>query len=300
MEFGHVYDTLTDIDFTLAPDTAPTKKSLNGYPTDSEFSVFVGASKWGEKSWLGKIYPKKTPDNAFLPIYCRNFNTVEFGPTFYNIYSAEELSKWVKQVADAPDFKFCPKFPQTITHIRRLTNAEEATAKFYQSLTAFGDHLGPLLLQLGDNFTPKSFSQLKTYLQELPPSIKVHVEVRHKDWFAIPTNRDNLFGLLHELNIGSIISDTAGRRDCVHMELTTNETVIRFVGNNLDVSDYTRMDAWVERLKVWKGMGLKTVWFFMHQNNERYAPEACDYFIKQLNKQFGTKVARPKFLNENL
>jgi len=271
MEFGHVYDALTYIDFTLSQDTALTKKTLTGHPADSEFSVFVGASKWGEKSWLGKIYPKKTPDNAFLPIYCLNFNTVEFGPTFYNIYSAEELNKWVKQVADAPGFKFCPKFPQTITHIRRLTNAEEATAKFYQSLTAFGDHLGPLLLQLGDNFTPKSFPQLKAYLQELPPSIKVHVEVRHKDWFAIPANRDNLFGLLHELNIGTIISDTAGRRDCVHMELTTNETVIRFVGNNLDASDYTRLDAWVERLKIWKSQGLKTAWFFMHQNNERYA-----------------------------
>jgi len=299
MEFGHVYDALTYIDFTLSQDTALTKKTLTGHPADSEFSVFVGASKWGEKSWLGKIYPKKTPDNAFLPIYCLNFNTVEFGPTFYNIYSAEELNKWVKQVADAPGFKFCPKFPQTITHIRRLTNAEEATAKFYQSLTAFGDHLGPLLLQLGDNFTPKSFPQLKAYLQELPPSIKVHVEVRHKDWFAIPANRDNLFGLLHELNIGTIISDTAGRRDCVHMELTTNETVIRFVGNNLDASDYTRLDAWVERLKIWKSQGLKTAWFFMHQNNERYAPEACDYLIKQLNDQLGTHVARPKFLNEN-
>jgi uncharacterized protein YecE (DUF72 family) len=298
MQFGKVYDEITDIDFTLPLDTAMTTSTLSGQTNDGEFSVYVGAARWADKTWLGKIYPKKTPDNAMLSCYAQNFNTVEFGATFYNIYSAEHLSKWVDQVAASPGFKFCPKFPQTITHIRRLTNAEEATAKFYQSLTAFGNHLGPLLLQLGDNFTPKSFPQLKAYLQALPPSIKVNVEVRHKDWFAIQSNRDNLFGLLHELHIGTIISDTSGRRDCVHMELTSTEAVIRFVGNNLAPSDHARLYAWVERIKNWKGMGLKTVWFFMHQNDERHVPEACDYFIRQVNEKLGTQVARPKFLND--
>jgi len=297
MEFGRVYDESTDIDFSLPQDTAMTLSNLHGQPTSSEFKVYVGASKWGDKTWLGKIYPNKTPDTAFLPFYCRSFNTVEFSPTFYNIYSADQIAKWVRQVADIPGFRFCPKFPQTITHIRRLTNAEEATAKFYQSLTAFGKHLGPLLLQLGENFSPKNFRQLKAYLEGLPPSIKVCVEVRHKDWFANTANRNNLFGLLHELNMGTIISDTSGRRDCVHMELTTNEAVIRFVGNNLAPSDYARLDAWVERLKIWEGLGLKTVYFFMHQNNERYVPDICEYFIKKLNNELGTMVAGPKFIN---
>lgn len=296
MEFGHILEGLADIDFSLPPDTEQTIRTLNRQKADDEFNVFVGTSKWGEKSWIGKIYPPKTPDNSFLPIYCLNFNTVEFGPTFYNIYSADELSKWVNQVAASPDFKFCPKFPQTITHIRRLVNAADATAKFYQSLTAFGNHLGPLLLQLGDNFTPKSFPQLKAYLESLPPAIKVSVEVRNKEWFSNSSSRDSLFQLFHQLNIGTIISDTSGRRDCVHMELTTKEAVIRFVGNDLAPSDFTRLEAWIKRLKEWKSMGLKTVWFFMHQNTERYAPEACDYLITQINEKLGTQVSRPKFL----
>jgi len=300
MEFGHVYDAIDDIDFSLPPDATRTERTLGEAKHTGELQVYIGASKWGEKSWLGKIYPTKTPDNALLPFYCQNFNTVEFGPTFYTIYSADDIGKWVKQVGASPDFKFCPKFPQTITHLRRLTNADELTAKFYDSLAGFGNHLGSLLLQLGENFSPKNFPQLKAYLEALPKSIRVNVEVRHKDWFAIPANRDNLFNLLHGLNIGTVISDTAGRRDCVHMELTTNEAMIRFVGNNLDPSDYTRMDEWIERLKVWKGLGLKTIWFFMHQNNERHVPEACDYFIKKLNEQLGTSLAGPRFLNENL
>ncbi|QEC74718.1 DUF72 domain-containing protein [Mucilaginibacter ginsenosidivorax] len=252
----------------------------------------------GREGLDGQNLSPENRGNALLPLYCKNFNTVEFGPTFYSIYTAEQLNRWVQQVADAPGFKFCPKFPQHITHIRRLANAEEQTAKFYESLDAFGNHLGPLLLQLGENFSPKSFPQLKSYLQSLPPSVKVSVEVRHKDWFGIDSNRHELFELLRELNIGTVISDTAGRRDCVHMELTNNQAVIRFVGNDLAPSDYTRMDEWVERLNTWKTKGLKTVWFFMHQHNEQFVPEACAYLIKRLNEKLGTSIAGPRFLTE--
>jgi hypothetical protein len=56
----------------------------------------------------------------------------------------------------------------------------------------------------------------------------------------------------------------------------------------------------VERLKAWQGLGLKKVWFFMHQNDERYVPEACDYLIKRMNETLGTQVGRPKFLNQGL
>jgi uncharacterized protein YecE (DUF72 family) len=300
MEFGHIQEGIEDIDFSLPRDTARTERVLKAAKADSDLQVFIGASKWGHKGWVGKIYPQKTPDKAFLSLYCKNFNTVELGSTFYIIPSPEQIAKWVNDVADNPGFKFCPKFPQNITHIRRLANAEEQTAKFYQSLAGFGNHLGPLLLQLGEKFSPKSFPQLKAYLAALPPSIKVHVEVRHKDWFAIETNQDNFFELLQEFNIGTVISDTAGRRDSVHMQLTTNEVMIRFVGNDLAPSDYTRMDEWVERLKVWKGMGLKSVWFFMHQDNEKFVPEACDYLIKQLNSKLGTTIAKPKFQNPSL
>lgn len=298
MQFGHVYDydSIDGIDFTLPPDSALTQDTLRARNYTGELQVYIGAARWGEKTWLGQIYPKKTPDQELLSHYCRSFNCVEFSATFYNIYSAGALDKWTTQAAGVPGFKFCPKFPQQITHIRRLTNAEEPTAKFYQSLTSFGSHLGPLLLQLGEKFSPKSFPSLKTYLKGLPPSIPVHVEMRHKEWFGVPAHRDALFSLLRELNMGTVISDVSARRDCAHMELTTNEAMIRFVGNKLLPSDYTRMDEWVERLKSWKEQGLKTVYFFMHQNDERFVPQACDYLIKKMNKQLGINVDRPKFL----
>ncbi|RFZ90217.1 DUF72 domain-containing protein [Mucilaginibacter conchicola] len=296
MEFGHVYDSLETVDFALPQDTARTIKTLKANPSNDSLQVYIGAPKWGQKSWTGIIYPKKTPDNQFLGIYSQHFNTVEFGPTFYMIYDKDQISRWTAQVSDSPSFKFCPKFPQTITHIRRLANAEIPTKDFYDSLAGFEDHLGPLLLQLGDNFSPKSFSNLKAYLGSLDKRIKVSVEVRNKNWFKDIEQRNAFFELLSELGIGTIISDTSGRRDAVHMELTTTDAVIRFVGNNLDPTDYKRMDDWAERIKTWADMGLRSLWFFMHQNDERHVPQACVYLIDRLNEKLGTRIHAPTLI----
>jgi len=95
---------------------------------------------------------------------------------------------------------------------------------------AFGDQLGPLFLQVGDNYTPKSFPELKAYLEHLPTDVPVFLEVRHKEWFAVPEIRDNLFNTLHELNIGAVITDASGRRDCVHMELAYTARFYPFCG----------------------------------------------------------------------
>lgn len=39
MQFGKVYDDLTDIDFSLPPDTAMTTATLSGQSAGGEFKV---------------------------------------------------------------------------------------------------------------------------------------------------------------------------------------------------------------------------------------------------------------------
>jgi uncharacterized protein YecE (DUF72 family) len=212
------------------------------------------------------------------------------------VYGPETIAKWRDKASSNPGFKFCPKFSQSITHLRRLKNVDELTTQYYAGITAFGEQLGPLFLQVGDNYTPKSFADMKAYLEKLPADVPVFVEVRHKDWYAVPETRDSFFNMLHELNIGSVITDASGRRDCVHMELPTPHAFIRFVGNSLDRTDYKRVDDWVARIKDWKEQGLQSVWFFMHQHDERYSPELCDYVVEQLNKAVGTDLRRPQFI----
>ncbi|HJP63176.1 MAG TPA: DUF72 domain-containing protein [Mucilaginibacter sp.] len=299
MEFGRVEPhELALIDYTLPADPELTIKTLKAAKGTGELQVHVGCAKWGRKEWLGKIYPPKTKEANFLDEYVKHFDCIELNATFYQVYGPETINKWKEKAAANPGFKFCPKFSQSITHIRRLKNADELTTQYYNGIMAFGDQLGPLFLQVGDNYTPKSFPELKAYLEHLPKDVPVFVEVRHKEWYAVPEIRDNLFNTLHKLNIGAVITDASGRRDCVHMELPTPHAFIRFVGNSLDKTDYKRVDDWVARIKAWREQGLQWVWFFMHQHDERYSPELCDYVVDELNKALGLSLHRPQFIEK--
>lgn len=301
MEFGRVRpEELMEVDFTLPPDPELTVQTLRSAKNDQPLDVHVGCAKWGRKEWLGKIYPPKTKDANFLDEYVKHFDSIELNATFYNVYPPETIARWKEKAAVNPHFKFCPKFSQSISHIRRLKNAEELTTRYYEGIMAFGDKLGPLFLQVGDNFTPKSLPDLKAYLEQLPKDVPVFLELRHKEWFAAPETRDNVFKLLHDLQIGAVITDASGRRDVVHMELPTPHAFIRFVGNSLHPTDYARIDEWVERIKQWQQMGLQSVWFFMHQHDERYSPELADYVVEQFNKKLGLSLLRPHFIDREL
>ena len=300
MEFGRVTDEeLNFVDFTLPPDPEFTVQTLQSADPAGQLQVHAGCAKWGRKEWVGKIYPPKTKDANFLDEYVKHFNCIELNATFYQTYGPETISKW-KTKADAnPNFKFCPKFSQSISHIRRLKNAEEITTSYYEGIMAFGDKLGPLFLQLSDNYTPKSLPELTAYLESLPTDVPVFVELRHKDWFAVPENKQAVFSLFKRLNVGSILTDASGRRDCLHMMLSTPHAFIRFVGNSLHPTDYARCDEWVDRIVQWKEQGLQSVWFFMHQHDERYSPELCDYVIDKLNQRLGADVPRPVFIDRD-
>lgn len=300
MEFGRVTaEQLREVNFTLPPDSELTINTLKAAKGYGALQVHVGCAKWGRKEWLGKIYPLKTKEAGFLDEYVKHFDSIELNATFYQVYGPETIAKWKEKANSNPNFKFCPKFSQTITHMRRLKNAEELTTSFYEGIMAFGDKLGPLFLQLSDNFTPKSLPELTAYLEHLPKDIPVFLELRHKDWFAVKENRDAAFGMMHRLGIGAVITDASGRRDCAHMNLPTPHAFIRFVGNSLDRSDYLRVDSWVERIKQWSDMGLQSLWFFMHQHDERYSPELSDYVSEKLGDALSLQLHRPAFIERD-
>jgi uncharacterized protein YecE (DUF72 family) len=298
MEFGRVNpEELAAVDFTLPPDPELTINTLKAAKSNQSLQVHVGCAKWGRKEWIGQIYPPKTKEANFLDEYVKHFDCIELNATFYNVYGPDTITKWKAKAESNPHFKFCPKFSQSISHIRRLKNAEDITTSYYEGIMAFGDKLGPLFLQLSDNYTPKSFPELKAYLEQLPKDVPVFVELRHKEWFAVPENRDKVFTMLRDLNIGAVITDATGRRDVVHMNLPTPHAFIRFVGNGLHPTDYARVDEWVERIKQWQQLGLQSVWFLMHQHEEEFSPKLADYVVEKLNEALGMQLKRPQFIS---
>ncbi len=144
---------------------------------------------------------------------------------------------------------------------------------------------------------PQTLERIESFIQSLPKDISVYMELRHPDWFSDPEVFQLVFSMLEKNNCAAAITDSAGRRDCVHMRLTTPQAFIRFVGNDLHPTDYTRIDDWVQRIKAWMQKGIHQVFFFMHQNEEINSPELCKYFIQQLNLHCGTAIPEPQFVD---
>lgn len=300
MDFGRVEPQLiSEIDFTLAPDTELTLDVLKKAGPVKMLDIYIGCAKWGRKEWVGLIYPEKTKDANFFDEYVKHFNSIELNAVFYNMPKKQQIITWrEKAEKERKDFKFFPKFTRGISHLKRLKGAEELTSQYLENISEFGNTLGPAFLQLSDNFGPKNFDILKNYLEALPHDFDVFVEVRHPDWFSDLTARKDLFEMLRELKKGSVITDASGRRDCVHMELSTPEAFIRFVGNGLHPTDYTRIDEWVERIGDWKAKGLRSVYFFLHQHDEKDTPVLADYTVKKINEKLGVELGRPVFVNK--
>jgi uncharacterized protein YecE (DUF72 family) len=301
MDFGKVEASeIGHVDFTLPADGEQTLKTLaTGKPAKSP-EFYVGCAKWGRKEWLNMIYPPKTKEADFLDEYVKHFNSIELNAVFYSIPKAELIRKWrIKAEENAlSGFVFCPKFSRTISHIKRLKDAELPTDLYLSNISEFGKFLGPCFLQLGDNFTPKSFEILEAYMSKLPVDLEVFVELRHESWFADAAVRKQLFEMLARYKKGAVITDATGRRDCVHMELTIPEIFIRFVGNGKDFqeSDFARVDEWVLRMKSWLDKGLEKVYFFLHQHDEKDTPILANYTIQQFNKHLGSKIPEIRFL----
>ncbi|MFZ9660319.1 MAG: DUF72 domain-containing protein [Chitinophagaceae bacterium] len=289
MKFGNVLESqLSEIDFSLPGDHSLTQKVLGGTQTVHP-KVYVGSGNWGHASWNGNTYPTGTPAKKFRELYPLYFNTIELNATHYTIYKEEVLRSWCPS-ALGRDFKFCPKFPQSISHFSSFSGVDAQTDAFLKSVHAFGENLGPLFLQVSDQFSPIKKDVLFGYLSALPNDLDVFLELRHEQWF-----KDDLSWIqtLIDIQKGLVITDTPGRRDCVHMYLTIPKLFLRFVCNQNHPTTYNRINEWAVRIAAWMQQGLKEVYIFLHPGDEVYIPELVSAFITAINKETGLSIKLP-------
>jgi uncharacterized protein YecE (DUF72 family) len=294
MEFGRV-EGLEEVDFSLPAEPAFNKKILKGKSSGNP-KVYVGCAKWGRAEWVGKIYPPKTKEKDFLKQYVQHYNCIELNATYHKLYGEPGIRKWAEQ-AKGKDFLFCPKMYQGVTHKGKLNAKHPFVNEFFRGVAAFEKHLGPVFVQVNDTFSPRRKQELFDFMAGLPKGLQFFLEVRHPDWFAKEKEREDMFIFLRDHNIGAVITDTAGRRDCAHMHLTIPKAFIRYVGNSLHPTDYTRVDVWVQRMKYWLGHGLEELYFFMHMHDEATSPELTVYLVDKMNKECGLNLVKPKFLD---
>lgn len=292
MDFGKLED-ISGVDFSLPPDNEfVSKTAFPSITPQASPQCYIGPPIWSNKEWVGKIYPTTAKEKDFLYHYTRQFNTIELNVTHYQIPSEATIKRWKE--AAAQGFKFCPKWPQIISHERQLRECEELSHAFTNAVLGLEEHLGTTFLQLGPHFDPRQLGALENFLKQLPSSFPIAVEFRHPDWFANASTWEKTLHMLHQLGIGTVMSDVAGRRDVLHMSLSSSVATLRFVGNELHPTDFTRVDAWVQRFKEWFSKGLKTAYIFVHCGENNQAPELTKYWIQQLNLHCNLSLTPPR------
>jgi uncharacterized protein YecE (DUF72 family) len=291
MKFGKVEDSST-IDFCLPPNNKATEELFAGIDKDKPLNIYVGCAKWNKQD-LKNFYPRGTKDE--LSYYSTQFNSIELNATFYNMPKASQVETWRDKTPST--FKFFPKVTQSISHMRRLNNVEQLTEEFCDNIAHFEEKLGMAFLQLHDNFGYKSFDRLKAYIETFPKAIPLAVEMRNTEWFNNPQVSDQVYALFEKHQITNILVDTAGRRDLLHMRMTTPTAFIRYVGSNNPEIDRKRLDEWTARLAIWVQLGLRDIYFFIHQNIEEESPLLAAHFIRNLNQGLGTTLKIPETLS---
>lgn len=284
MKFGQVEDP-SQIDFTLPPDHPETARILKDQSGNME--VFIGCAKWNKTDLKG-FYPRGTKDE--LTYYATQFNSIELNATFYGMPAAEQVLTWKEKTPDG--FKFFPKITNTVSHFRRLLNIDDVVTQFATTVLNFDEKLGMVFLQLHDNFKPKDRDRLIKFVENWPKEVPLAIELRNQEWFGNEEILNETCELFEKHQITNILVDTAGRRDMLHMRLTTPVAFIRYVGANAE-SDYTRLDDWLTRITDWKEQGLQQLFFFIHQNVEKASPLLSAYFIENMNRELGTDLHIP-------
>ncbi|TSE10845.1 MULTISPECIES: DUF72 domain-containing protein [Aquimarina] len=293
MQFGKVEYPET-IDFTLPEDDENTGRILKE-TASGNLSIHVGCAKWNRQDLKG-FYPRGTKDE--LEYYSRQFNCIELNATFYRIFPEEQFKKWYDKTPAG--FKFFPKLVQNISHLKRLNeDVQPYVDQYLSNVIHLKEKLGTIFLQLHGNFGPKNFDRVIRFIEQWPKEIRLAVEFRHTDWFNDTVVANDLYTLLENNNVANIITDTAGRRDLLHMRLTNNEAFIRYVGANHE-TDYTRLDDWIKRLGEWKEQGISNIHFFVHQNIEKESPLLSKYFISKLNEHLNVDLSLPSHLSDDL
>lgn len=260
----------------------------------------IGCPVWAHAPWRGKFFTLHARREEFLPQYASVFGTTEGNATFYGLPAPETVARWA---AEAPEtFRFCLKFPRSITHDHALVGAEARaeTRRFLERVAPLGGRLGPFFLQLHPSFGADRLKVLEIFLRELPKEFRYAVEVRHADFFDNGAKERAFDTLLSECGMDRVIFDTRGLfastatdaitldakrrkpRVPVRFTATAAQPFVRFVGDPDLAKNDALLDGWAETVARWVSEG-RTPYFFTHHPEDTYAPELGRTFQARLH-----------------
>jgi uncharacterized protein YecE (DUF72 family) len=292
MEFGKL-ESIENVDFNIPPDSAENERIFAKMPPrEGNPKIFLGATGWAMREWVGKFYSEKAKPAEYLSEYGQQWNTIEGNTTHYRVPDTATIANW--RAATPPDFRFCPKMPQTISHAADLGQNTPDLPNFIASMRLLRDRLGMIFMQMPPHFSPSDLPRLEFFLKNWPTDLPLAVEVRHPLFFE-KKEASNFFQLIENQRVTLCLSDVAGRRDVLFPRLTTSSAMIRFISNGGHPSDLTRAEAWANRLADWFLKGLHEVYFFAHAPDNVLSPEISMILAEKMREKIpNVEIRAPK------
>ncbi len=222
--------------------------------------ILIGTSGWHYRHWVGPFYPDDMRPAEFLPHYARFFATTEINSTFYRLPTTPTLASW--RDATPPGFVFACKASRYITHMKKLRDPEPSAKRFFQTIEALGDKLGPILFQLPPRWRADA-DRLAAFLAALPSGGRYVFELRDESW-STPA----IYKLLERRNVALCIYELDRRRSPI--EITADFIYLRLHGPGGPYQgsyDDRALADWAARLLTWRKAGLDVYAYF--DNDEK-------------------------------
>ena len=191
-------------------------------PLQTAPGLFLGASAWSHKDWVGGFYPPKCAPKDYLTEYAKQLPSVEIDSTFYATPRISVAKGWRERTPDR--FVFAAKFPQRITHEKRLIDCHSDVTEFLEVMSHLNSKLGPLLLQFPAGFSIDYFDVLARFLGQLPDGFRYAIEIRNESW-----RNERFFDLLRAHRIAFTLVDAPWSPP--RAITTTDFAYIRWIGD---------------------------------------------------------------------
>ncbi len=254
--------------------------------------LFIGTQGFAFKDWVGSFFPAGTLSSRYLEFYARHFDTVEVDSTFYGVPKLSTVDGWRQRTPEG--FRLAAKFPRAITHEHMLVDCRPLTRRFVETMRRLGERLGPLLLQFSYRFTPDRFDDLARYLDDLPPNLKLAVEIRNRDWYET-----ELVALLKDQGVALALHDLyyMPKRE----DVTADFVYLRWLGRRSDLQQFDRIQLdrrdeeawWAERVAGFLERGL-TVFGYFNNHWAGHSPASARGFLQRLGRPAGPPEPAPR------
>ena len=221
----------------------------------------IGLPQWHHANW--KQFGIET-----LADYAQLFSCVEGNTTLYALPKPEVVQRWKEMTHD--DFRFCFKFPDSISHKAALRNCDELLNAFFRLLDPLSQRIEQYWLQLPASFSPGQLNDLWAFLDRLPRSFGYGVEVRHQAFFAKGEAERALNRGLQQRGVNRVILDSRpvhasasqsaaaidarGKKPRVppHAVRTGAQPMVRFIGSDSVDESVPLFQPWQSKLLEWQ------------------------------------------------